>query len=170
MSGLRKFTHRLMLFGYGNSQYAASHGRPVWKIGNIAAHMTAKIVIASAKRLMDMRHFCRNSSRIAEMSVPACPIPIHQTKLTIAKPQPTGMLTPQMPVPLMTSHVMANRNIDITPKAIAKPPTQPGRKPGTSTADVILSVTEPNDWPGPTTSDRRAMPAGAGAACDSIGG
>jgi hypothetical protein len=32
-------------------------------------------------------------------------------------------------------------------------------------------VTEPNDWPGPTTSDRRrAMPAGAGAACDSIGG
>ena len=66
---------------------------------------------------------------------------------------------------------MANRNIDITPNAITKPTSQPGRKPGRSTADVILSVTEPNEWPGPTTSDRsRAMPAGAGAACDSIGG
>ncbi len=102
MRGLRKFGQMFMLFGYGNSQYAASHGRPVWNTGKTAAHMTAKIVIASAKRLIDMRHFCRKSSRIAEMSVPAWPIPIHQTKLTIAKPQPTGMLTPQMPVPLMS--------------------------------------------------------------------
>ena len=31
--------------------------------------------------------------------MPACPIPIHHTKLTMAKPQPTGMLIPQMPVP-----------------------------------------------------------------------
>ena len=34
--------------------------------------------------------------------MPAWPMPIHQTKLMIAKPQPTGMLTPQMPMPLMT--------------------------------------------------------------------
>ena len=73
------------------------------------AHATAKSVIASAKRLIDMRQRCRNSSRIAEMSVPAWPIPIHQTKLMIAKPQPTGMLTPQMPVPFITSTLMANR-------------------------------------------------------------
>ena len=33
------------------------------------------------------------------MNVPAWPIPIHQTKLTIANPQATGMLTPQMPTP-----------------------------------------------------------------------
>ena len=62
--------------------------------------MTAKIVIASAKRLIDVRQSCLSSSRIAEISVPAWPMPIHQTKLMIAKPQPTGMLTPQMPVPL----------------------------------------------------------------------
>ncbi len=71
MRGLRKFGQMFMLFGYGNSQYAASHGRPVWNTGNTAAHMTAKIVMASAKRLIDMRHFCRKSSRIAEISVPA---------------------------------------------------------------------------------------------------
>ncbi len=33
------------------------------------------------------------------MSVPACPIPIHHTKLTIAKPHATGTFTPQMPMP-----------------------------------------------------------------------
>jgi hypothetical protein len=66
--------------------------------------MTAKIVIASAKRLIDVRQPCLRSSRIAEMSVPAWPMPIHQTKLMIAKPQPTGMLMPQIPVPLISSH------------------------------------------------------------------
>ena len=40
---------------------------------------------------------------MAEISVPAWPMPIHQTKLTIAKPQPTGMLMPQMPMPLTNS-------------------------------------------------------------------
>ena len=100
MSGLRKFGHRPIEFGYGKSQYAATQGRPVWSTGKTAAHITAKIVIASAKRLIDMRHFCRKSSRIAEISVPAWPMPIHQTKLMMAKPQPTGTLTPQIPVPL----------------------------------------------------------------------
>ena len=59
--------------------------------------MTAKIVMPSAKRLIDVRQPCLSSSRIAEISVPAWPMPIHQTKLMIAKPQPTGMLMPQMP-------------------------------------------------------------------------
>ena len=67
------------------------------------AQATAKSVIASANRLMEVRQSCLSSSRIAEMSVPAWPMPIHQTKLMIAKPQPIGMLTPQMPVPLMSS-------------------------------------------------------------------
>ena len=51
------------------------------------AQTTAKIVIASAKRLIELRHVCLNSSRIAEISVPAWPIPIHHTKLMMAKPQ-----------------------------------------------------------------------------------
>ena len=90
------------MFGYGNSQYAASHGRPVCSSGNIAAQATANSVIASAKRLIDVRHCCRNSSRIAEISVPAWPMPIHQTKLMMSNAQPTGMLLPQIPMPVIS--------------------------------------------------------------------
>jgi hypothetical protein len=61
---------------------------------------TAKIVMASAKRLMEVRQRCRNSSRNAEMNVPAWPMPTHQTKLVRAKAQDTGSLTPQIPTPL----------------------------------------------------------------------
>ena len=61
---------------------------------------TANSVIASENRLMDVRQSCFSSSRMAEISVPAWPIPIHQTKLTIAKPQATGMTMPQTPTPL----------------------------------------------------------------------
>ena len=48
---------------------------------------------------MELRQDCRNNRRMAEIRVPACPMPIHQTKLTMAKPQPMGMVTPQMPTP-----------------------------------------------------------------------
>ena len=99
MSGLRNCGQMPMPFGYGNSQYAASHGRPVWISGNISAQATAKSVIASAKRLIDVRQSCLSSSRIAEISVPAWPMPIHQTKLMMSNAQPTGMLLPQMPMP-----------------------------------------------------------------------
>ena len=60
------------------------------------AHMTANSVMASAKRLIALRHDWFSSRRIAEISVPAWPIPIHQTKLTIANPQPIGILIPQI--------------------------------------------------------------------------
>ena len=90
-----------IVFGYGNSQYA-SHGRPVWNSGKMPAHDTAKSVIASAKRLIEVRHVCFSSRRIAEISVPACPMPIHQTKFVMSNAQPTGMLLPQMPMPLVT--------------------------------------------------------------------
>ena len=72
----------------------------MWNSGNMPAQATANSVIASAKRLIEVRHFCCSSSRIAEISVPAWPMPIHQTKLMMAKPQATGMLMPQMPTPL----------------------------------------------------------------------
>ena len=58
--------------------------------GNRAAHMTAKMVMASAKRLMALRQPCLKSNRMAEISVPAWPMPIHHTKLMIANPQATG--------------------------------------------------------------------------------
>ena len=60
--------------------------------GKIPAQATANSVMASAKRLMELRHDCRNSKRIAEISVPAWPMPIHHTKLTMAKPQPMGIV------------------------------------------------------------------------------
>jgi hypothetical protein len=66
------------------------------------AQATAKSVIASAKRLIEVRHCCFSSSRIAEISVPAWPIPIHQTKLMMSKPQPTGTLLPQIPIPVVS--------------------------------------------------------------------
>ncbi len=58
--------------------------------GKIAAHITAKSVIASADRLIDVRHFCRSKNKMAEISVPACPIPIQKTKLVMSQAQPTG--------------------------------------------------------------------------------
>ena len=64
------------------------------------AVITAKIVIASADRLMAVRHLWRKRWRIAEMSVPAWPMPIQKTKLVMSTAQPTGWFNPQIPIPL----------------------------------------------------------------------
>ena len=79
---------------------------------------------------------------MAEISVPAWPMPIHQTKLTMSKPQPTGMLMPQMPMP-STSEIA-----DAT-AAARRPARTRSRSRTTSRASVlrvstialILSVT-----------------------------
>jgi hypothetical protein len=62
--------------------------------GKVIAHMTAKMVIASAARLIDVRHFCRKRKRIAEISVPACPMPTQNTKFVMSHDQPTGVEAP----------------------------------------------------------------------------
>ena len=62
--------------------------------------MIANSVIASEKRLIDVRHFCSSKRRNAEMKVPAWPMPIHQTKFVIANAQATGMLFPHTPIPV----------------------------------------------------------------------
>ena len=49
--------------------------------------MTAKIVIASAKRLIAVRHFWRKRKRMALISVPAWPMPIQQTKFVMSQAQ-----------------------------------------------------------------------------------
>ncbi len=85
--------------GSGKSQYA-SHGRPTWMPGKVPAHTTAKMVIASAKRLIPVRQFWRNRNRMALMSVPAWPIPTQKTKLTMPKPHATGWLFPHVPTPV----------------------------------------------------------------------
>src|SRR5258708_3320712 len=115
------------------------------------AQATAPRVIASAMRLIEVRRFCRSSSRIAEIRVPAWPMPIHQTKLMIAKPQPLGMLTPQMPTPFQNSQLTAVRNI---PSTISDTPNatyhQSGVRPWTMA--VILSVIVPGVCRGSSTT------------------
>src|SRR5512141_200351 len=89
ISGLRNCGHSVIVFGYGKSQ-KSYHGRPVCSAGYNPADATANNVIASAKRLIEVRHVCRSRRRIAEISVPAWPMPIHHTKLRMSNPQPTG--------------------------------------------------------------------------------
>src|SRR5689334_19530799 len=104
------------------------------------ADATANRVIASAKRLMDVRHVCRSNKRMAEISVPAWPIPIHHTKLIMSKAQPTGELLPHDPVPLMTNQVRA-RNINWKIRTLMINPTnQPRGVRRVSTNELILSV------------------------------
>ena len=62
--------------------------------------MTAKSVIASAERLTDVRQRCRSRNRIAEMSVPAWPMPIQNTKFVMSNAQPTVLFSPQVPMPV----------------------------------------------------------------------
>src|SRR6476659_1756688 len=69
-SALLTCGHTFICDGYGNSQYA-NHGRPRCSSGNMAACMTANSVIASARRLVEVRQGCSNKYRIAEMNVPA---------------------------------------------------------------------------------------------------
>src|ERR1700730_3547789 len=101
IKGDLKLGHMFIVFGNGNSQYA-SPGRPRCSTGERPAHMAATSGLASEKRLIEVRHFCWKRSRMAEISVPAWPMPIHQTKLTMPKAQATGMLLPQTPMPFVT--------------------------------------------------------------------
>ena len=72
----------------------------MWMTGNRPAHITAKMVIASAERLTEVRQRCRNRNRIAEISVPAWPMPTQKTKLVMSKAQPTVRFSPQVPMPV----------------------------------------------------------------------
>src|SRR5215210_3831567 len=147
MSGLRNCGHTLIVLGYGSIQYA-SHGRPVWNSGKMPAEATANSVIASANRLIDVRHVCFNSSRIAEISVPAWPMPIHHTKLVMSNAQPIGTLLPQMPMPVTTRLASDANSSSVSRKARPNPSHQPSDVLRDRTMALILSVTDPKVWPG----------------------
>ena len=153
ISGLRNCGHTRMVLGYGKSQYA-SQGRPTCTAGKIPALATAKSVIASAKRLIELRHDWRSNKRMAEIRVPAWPIPIHQTKLTMAKPHPIGMVTPQMPTPLRKRYPRAKSSIMVAMKAMPKPINHPLVAGRVRTIALIFSVTVPKVWPGSMTGAR----------------
>ena len=103
--------------------------------------------MASAKRLMALRQPCLNNSRMAEMSVPAWPMPIHQTKLMMANPQSTGCVMAQMPTPFRNSHVTAVSSTMATPPANVKRANQPIGVCGVSTMRAIFSVIDRKVWP-----------------------
>ena len=132
----------------------ATQGRPVWRSGNSAAQATANSVIASANRLIDVRHFWRKSSRIAEISVPAWPMPIHQTKLMMSNAQPTGMLLPQMPMPVSSRCTIVTVSAIRSRNEMPKPTSHPSVVRRVSTMALILSVTDANVCPGSMTGGR----------------
>ena len=68
----------------------SNHSRPTWIAGYIPAIITEKTVIASAARPIAVRQCCRVRNSIAEISVPACATPTHQTKLMMSQPHMTG--------------------------------------------------------------------------------
>src|SRR3984957_20435581 len=139
-SGLRNCGHSHIALGYGVNQ-KNSHGRPICSRGNMPAQATANSVMASAKRLIEVRHCWCNNNKMAEISVPAWPIPIPQTKLTIAKPQPIGMLIDQMPTPLMISQATATLSTITNENARPNPASQPSDIGRVKTIEAILSVT-----------------------------
>src|ERR1700722_4686564 len=146
-SGLRNCGHSHIALGYGVNQ-KNSHGRPICSRGNMPAQATANSVMASAKRLIGVRHCWCNNNKRAEISVPAGPIPIHQTKLTIAKPQPIGMLIPQIPTPLVNSRPIVRFSSIRKENEIASPNSHPGRYPLPGTIALVCSVTVLKEGPG----------------------
>src|ERR1044071_4140377 len=125
--------------------------------------------MASAKRLIEVRHSCRSSSRIADISVPAWPMPIHQTKLTMAKPQPIGWLTPQIPPPLANSQVTEARKTIRIMNEIPKPRYHQ-RGVRRSTTELIWSVTVPGVCPGATIGGRNGLGGSeTGSSTDAMG-
>jgi len=88
-------------------------------IGKIPAHMTANSVIASAARFTDVRQRWRSRKRMAEMRVPACPMPIQNTKLVISNAQPTLLFSPHTPTPVTPTDTPT----PVTPTATDTPVT-----------------------------------------------
>src|SRR6185369_8277552 len=77
---------------------------------------------------------------MALISVPAWPIPIQNTKLTIGNAQATGIMLPHTPMPVHAAQVMLPRNIVSMLSAIAKAMYQARGGLGASMMRVTLSV------------------------------
>src|SRR5450631_767506 len=78
-------------------------------------------------------------------------MPIHQTKLIMAKPQATGWVMAQMPVPLRNSHVTATNSTVAPAPATPKKANHPSGVCGVSTMRDIFSVTDRKVCPGAMT-------------------
>ena len=105
--------------------------------------MTAKIVIASAKRLMPVRHLCRNRKRIAEISVPAWPMPTQKTKLMMGKPHITGFWLPHTPTPVANRYMIMAPKMPRNPSEITNATYHARGARRASLTEQIFSVTVP---------------------------
>jgi uncharacterized protein YifN (PemK superfamily) len=79
---------------------------------------------------------------MAEIRVPACPMPIHHTKLMMANPHATGLLIPQIPVPTTTSFRIETMSKIVRRNPIPSPTYQPRGVRWVKTTELILSVTD----------------------------
>src|SRR5688500_8486016 len=93
-------------------------------------------------------------------------MPIHQTKLMIAKPQPTGALIPHTPVPTNRRYAIDIIRTFTSANAMAKPNHHPSDVRRVSTIALIWSVTVAKVWPGAITGGEM-RPAPAIGACAS---
>src|SRR6476659_654395 len=78
-------------------------------------------------------------------------MPIHQTKLIMANPQPTGSLTNQRPMPVKTRVVIVSSINWNRMNEIVKPTNHQTGVLRFRTIELILSVTDANVSPGATT-------------------
>jgi hypothetical protein len=78
-------------------------------------------------------------------------MPIHQTKLMMSKPQPTGMLTPHTPTPLNSSITMASSNPCSSENPTANPKNHDSGVFRRRTMSATFSVTVFSECPGATT-------------------
>src|ERR1700722_3458362 len=88
--------------------------------GKMPAHITAKMVMVSPARLIDVRQRWRSRNKMAEINVPACPMPIHHTKLMMAQPHMTGCCKPQMPTPVDIRYRIMTKQIVMKVTLMAK--------------------------------------------------
>ncbi len=91
------------------------------------------------------------------MSVPAWPMPIHQTKLMMSNAQATGMLLPQMPMPLSSSQPIDIVSMPSRARPIRKPKIQPSGVRWESGICATVSVTVSKLCSGPMTGTSRTL-------------
>ena len=82
-------------------------------------------------------------------------MPIHQTKLMMSNAHPTGMLLPQMPMPVSNSFAMVTLSTIRSTNETRKPNNQPICVRFVRTVWLIVSVTDSNVWPGAMTGGVR---------------
>ena len=102
-------------------------------------------------RLVAERHGERVKKNSAETIVPPLASAIHHTYSAIARPQATGISTPQMPMPLMNSHAIWTKSVSSSASAMPNPIHHHRGVCGRKTRSLTSSLSERNVTLGSTT-------------------